>query len=113
MTKYICEVRKDSNDNELELVHPSHYTSASGKAGGIKFSDPKEFHAYFKKHCVSEEQLVKSAKGSVNSVFTFLFYVLLFLLIGTLIYQLCTKNGSTSSVVTGTALNQGFGKFSF
>jgi len=113
MSKYICDVRLDASNNKLQLAYPTNSVSASGIPGGVQFGDMNEFEAYVKQHCVSEQQLLNNSNKSMNGIFTFLFYTLLFLLIGTLIYKLFTKNQSSSPVVTGTELPQNFGKFSF
>ena len=106
--KYICEVKKDNINNELELVHAKHFhtDNSSITEGAIKFSDHNEMHRYFNRHCISEEKL----QNSSNSLFMFLFFLLLIIFLVTLICQMFNKSGSgVSSNVGKTA----FGRFSF
>jgi len=108
MSKYICEVNKDENNNELELVHAHKYNAIVSNNGGIKFPDKKTMNTYFKDRCVSVESLKKSNE---NNIFTFLFWILLFIFIITLLLQLFSKN--KSSISTGKANLTAFGKFNF
>lgn len=103
--KFICEVRKDSQNNELELVHTKHYNTVSSPENNvIKFSNSDEMEKYFNKHCISEDQL----QNSGNNLFMFLFYILLLVFIVTMICQL--TSGKPSPKLSPTSA---FGKFSF
>lgn len=103
--KYICEVQKDNNNNELKLVHPGkYYTKATSKEGVIQFKDNGDMYQYFNKNCISEEQLANSG----NNLFMFLFFLLLLIFLITLMCQMLNKGnpGSMSSAPTE------FGRFS-
>ena len=104
MSKYICEVNKDENNNELELVHADKYNGTTSLNGGIQFPNEKMMNKYFKDRCVS----IESLKSNGNNIFTFLFWILLFIFIITLMLQFFSKNQS-SFKPNLTA----FGRFSF
>ena len=114
MGKYICEVRKDDANHELELVHAKHFSLAgTSPPGAIKFKGPGDMYEYFNKHCKSEEALIKEAEAG-NNLFSFLFFTLLFIFICTIVWQMCNKGsagggGGGGGPVTNTA----FGRFSF
>ena len=96
--KYNCEVRRDWSNNELELVQSKLYETNDcdkGENGKIKFSDGGEMHKYFKDHCVSEDELKND-----NMVFVVLFWLLLLILLGMLVYNLAMGNSSRSSPLT-------------
>lgn len=106
--RFICEVKKDHKNHELELVNTNNYDtvqSSSGE-GSIKFSNHHEMNKYFNKHCISEDQL----QNSGNSLFMFLFFLLLLIFLVTLICQMFNKSGSS---VTSTVGKTAFGRFSF
>lgn len=101
--KYICEVKKDHKNNELELVHTDDYSTLdSTNKGAIKFSDHHEMHRYFNRHCISEDQL----QNDSNSLFMFLFFLLLLIFLVTIICQMFMKSGSINGKTS-------FGRFSF
>ena len=103
--KYICEVRRDYSNKELELVkHKDFHTVATGGLeGAIKFKNDHDFHKYFKKYCISEDELKSAESGS--SIFMFLFWMLLLIFIITLVFQSC--NNGSGQQVSSTA----FGRF--
>ena len=106
--RYICEVKRDHKHNELELVNTKHFKTLHSSAGegAIKFSDHHEMNRYFNRHCISEDQL----QNSGNSLFMFLFFLLLIIFLVTLICQMFNKSGpNVGSTVGKTA----FGRFSF
>jgi len=105
--RYICEVKKDNINNELELVNINNHLTIDdpAKPGAIKFLNEHEMHKYFNKHCISEDKLQNG-----NSLFMFLFFLLLIIFFVTLIYLMFNKSGSDfPSTVSKTA----FGRFSF
>ena len=104
--KYICEVKRDKNNNELELVNTNNYNtiSGSGAEGAIRFSDSDEMQRYFDRYCISEDDLPRG-----GGLFMFLFFLLLIIFLITLICQMFNKSGSGASNVSKTA----FGRFSF
>ena len=106
--KYICEVKKDHQNYELELVHTNHYRTIDGssKEGAIQFLNPHEMNRYFNKHCISEDQL----QNSGNSLFMFLFFLLLIIFLVTLVCQMFNKSGSGISSTVGKT---SYGRFSF
>ena len=108
--RYICEVKKDHENNELELVNTKNYhtinNNSSDSEGTIKFSDKHEMHRYFNKHCISEDQL----QNNGNSLFMFLFFILLLIFLVTLICQMFSKSRSGTNSTVGTT---SFGRFSF
>ena len=106
--RYICEVKKDNINNELELVNTKHFHTLPSSAGqgAIKFSDQHQMHKYFNTYCISEDQL----QNNGNSLFMFLFFLLLLIFLVTLICQMFNKSGySVGSTVGKTT----FGRFSF
>ena len=106
--RYICEVKRDHKNNELELVNTNNFETvqSSGAEGAIKFTSPHEMNRYFNKYCMSEDQL----QNSYNSLFMFLFFLLLLIFLVTLICQMFNKSGpGVASTVGKTA----FGRFSF
>jgi hypothetical protein len=109
MGRYICEVKRDHKNNELELVHANKY-NLSGSApqhGAIQFENHHELNKYFRNHCVSEDVLREEARATGN-IFTFLFWLLLLVFIITMVVQFC--NGKKA----GSSLSQtSFGRFSF
>jgi ATP-dependent Zn protease len=109
MSKYICEINRDESNNELELVHAHKYNAIISNNGGIKFPDKKSMNKYFKDRCVS----VESLKSNGNNIFTFLFWILLFIFIVTLLLQLFSKNDLSVPISTGKANLSAFGKFNF
>lgn len=108
MSKYICEVNKDVNNNELELVHVHKYNAIMSNNGGIKFPDQKTMNKYFKDRCVSVDNL-----KSNNNLFKYLFWILLFIFLVSLLIQLF--NGKDSSVPVSSIKSNltAFGRFSF
>lgn len=104
--RYICEVKRDHKHNELELVNTNnfHTVQSSAGEGAIKFSNPHEMHRYFNKHCISEDQLQN------NSLFMFLFFLLLLIFLVTLICQMFNKSGTG---VVSSVGKTSFGRFSF
>ena len=106
--RYICEVKKDHTNNELELVNTNNFNTVQSSAGegAIQFSDRHEMNRYFNRHCISEDQL----QNSGNSLFTFLFFLLLLIFIVTLICQMLNKPGSDFASTVGKT---SFGRFSF
>lgn len=106
--RYICEVKRDNKHNELELVNTNNFNTEQSSAGegAIKFSNPHEMNRYFNKYCRSEEQLQNDA----NSLFMFLFFVLLLIFLVTLVCQMFNKSGSG---ITSSVGKSSFGRFSF
>jgi len=106
--RYICEVKRDHKNNELELVNTNNFETvqSSGAEGAIKFSDSHEMHRYFNRHCISEDQL----QNNGNSLFMFLFFLLLLIFLVTLICQMFNKSGPS---VASTVGKTSFGRFSF
>lgn len=102
--KYICEVKKDNINHELELVNTNKYNTVQSSAdeGAIRFSNSSEMHRYFNNHCISEDQLG-------NNLFMFLFFILLLIFLITLICQMFNKSDFKSSGISNTS----FGRFSF
>lgn len=101
--KFICEVKKDGNDNKLKLVDANDYDYSSQKeAGAIKFSTKNQMNSYFNEKCVSVDEI----QNSSNNLFTFLFFLLLLIFIVTLVYQMM---GKSKNIGTATS----FGRFSF
>lgn len=101
--KYICEVKRDWANNEIELVNQPLYNTekcSAGEDGKIKFKDGGEMHKYFKHHCVSEDEL-----RNESSVYSFLFFILLLMIIVYIVIMLF-KNGKGSPKTS-------FGRFSF
>ena len=89
--KYICEVQKDHNNNELKLVHPGKYSTVSTSEDGvIKFQDNGDMYQYFNENCISEEQL----NNSGNNLFMFLFFLLLLIFLITLMCQMLNKGNT-------------------
>ena len=116
MGKYICEVRKDDTSNVLELVHAKHFSSGvspSPTPGAIQFKGHGDMYEYFNKYCVSEDVLRKEAEAG-NSLFSFLFFTLLFIFICTIVWQMCNKGSSGGTGGPGGPVtNTAFGRFSF
>ena len=110
MGRYICEVKKDNANTQLELIHAKSFaTSSTSEPGVIKFNGSGDMYEYFNKYCISEDSLREEvARG--NNLFQFLFFILLFIFIGTIIWKLYSKNGNSS---TATITNTSFGRFSF
>jgi len=108
--RYICEVKRDDINHELELVHTNKFNTkpihTSGAEGAIRFSSPHEMHKYFHKYCISEDQL----QNNENSLFMFLFFILLLIFLVTLICQMFNKSGSGVASSVGKT---SFGRFSF
>lgn len=112
MGRYICEVRRDHDNHELELVHANKY-ELSGSApehGAIRFKNKDEFNKYFRNNCVSEEALREQVQAGSN-IFTFLFWLLLLIFIITIIVQVCNGSGGGSAKLSVTPTR--FGRFSF
>ena len=108
MTRYICEVRSDPDNNELELVHTNKYlTESAPEQGAIRFKNSDEFNRYFKNHCISRADLKEAAREQ-GSIFTMLFWLLLLVFIITIIVQVCNGSKGVSSVAQTS-----FGRFSF
>jgi hypothetical protein len=103
--RYICEVKKDNINNELELVRANEYNTIKSSAdeGAIRFVNSSEMHKYFHDHCISEDKL------GGNNLFMFLFFILLLIFLITLICQIFNKSDIKSSGISNTA----FGRFSF
>ena len=103
--RYICEVKRDHKNNELELVNTNNFETAQGSCveGAIKFSTRNEMHRYFNRHCILEDQLQ-------NNLFMFLFFLLLLIFLVTLICQMFNKSGPG---VASTVGKTSFGRFSF
>ena len=108
MGKYICEVKRDDDQNEIELVHSTKYdlSSSSPEQGAIKFKTADELQRYFINHCISEDTLLQEAKQGSN-LFTFLFWILLLIFIITIVFQM--YNSGEKLKIPTTA----FGRFSF
>ena len=106
--RFICEVKKDHINDELELVNTKNYNTVQSSAGegAIKFSNHHEMNKYFNKHCISEDEL----QNSGNSLFMFLFFLLLLIFLVTLICQMFNK---PVSGVASTVGKTTFGRFSF
>ena len=103
--KYICEVKRDNNNNELELVNTNNFnTIPGGVEGSIRFKDNDEMHRYFNRYCISEKELQNSGGG----IFMFLFFLLLLICIINLLCKMM-KNGASTNVKPPSA----FGRFSF
>ena len=108
MGRYICEVKKDNANTQLELIHANNFSSdSSAEPGTIKFSSNSDMYEYFNKYCISEDAL-REEVGGANRLFQFLFYTLLFIFIGVIMWNLLGKNGNSS-----TPTNTSFGRFSF
>lgn len=93
--KYICEVKRDWATSELELVQHKLYDTKpcnSGEEGKIRFKDGAEMQKYFTDHCISEDELKND-----NMIFVILFWLLLFVLIGMLIFNLAKGNSNMST----------------
>ncbi len=105
MGRYLCEVVKDNNNNELDLVHHKKYDTQITNKGSIQFKDNDELDRYFRNHCISEEAIKKSE----NNLFTFLFWTLLIIFIITIVTQMC----SSKNVDSGALPNTTFGRFTF
>ena len=105
--RYICEVRRDYDNKELELVKHNdfHTVPTSGLEGAIRFQNDHDFHKYFKKYCISEDELRSAESGS--STFIVLFWILLLIFIITLVCQ--SFNNGSSEKISSTA----FGRFTF
>jgi len=100
--KFVCSVKKDSQDAELKLLYGKNYDYSSNiEAGTIKFSDKNQMNSYFNEHCVSYDELQQGQ----NNLFTFLFFLLLFIFLVTIVCQMMGK--SKKAAVTS------FGRFSF
>jgi hypothetical protein len=106
MGRFICEVKKNHHDKELQLIN-THHSVGTSEPGTIKFDNNRDMNKYFNKYCISEDVL-KQEVASTNNLFTFLFYILLFVFITTMIWQVCNKNGNSSKIS-----NTAFGRFSF
>jgi ATP-dependent Zn protease len=105
--RFICEIKKDNNNNELELVNTNNYnTLNTSTKGAIKFSDNDEMNRYFNKHCISENQL----QNDSNSLFMFLFFLLLIIFLVTIICQMFNKSSFDNAFTVGKT---SFGRFSF
>ncbi len=105
--KYICEVKKvnDGNDHQLKLIDAKDYDYASKtESGSITFSGKNQLNSYLNTNCVSVDKL-QQIQNSTNNLFTFLFFLLLFLFIVTIVCQMMGK--SKKAAVTS------FGRFSF
>lgn len=115
MGKYICEVKKDDYNNELELINSKNFSTVISQSspGTIKFKDYGDMYEYFNKYCISEDVLRKEAESG-NNLFSFLFFILLFIFIGTIVWQMC-NNGSIFGTggSPSTVTNAAFGRFSF
>lgn len=109
MSKYICEVNRDQSNNELELVHAHKYNAIISNNGGIKFPDEKTMNKYFKERCVS----IDSLKSNGNNMFTFLFWILLFIFIITLLIPIFNGKNSPVPISTEKLNLNSFGKFTF
>ena len=105
--RYICEVKKDNVNNELELVNTDNYHTIknSSDEGNIKFINHHEMNKYFNKHCISEHEL----RNDSNNLFMFLFFILLLIFMVTIICQMMNKSSNVSSTIANTS----FGRFSF
>lgn len=102
MGRYICEVKKDSDNNKLELVHANNYeTKNSTTPGSIKFKNHDEMKEYFHKHCIDEDKLQNSGNG-----FMYLFIILLFILFMVIIFQFFRGKSNTGNSQVS------FGRFS-
>ena len=106
--RYVCEVKKDHKNKELELVHAKHFHTLDSSAGegAIRFKNNHEMNKYFNEYCISEDEL----KNSGNSLFMFLFFLLLLIFMVTLICQMFNKSGTNMSSSFGQT---SFGRFSF
>ena len=117
MGRYICEVKKDNTNNELELVHADKFGTSSSSPGAIKFNSHGDMYEYFNKYCVSEDVLRKESEAG-NKLFSFLFFILLSIFICTIVWQMCNKGnnsgtGGTFGMSGDNLTNTAFGRFSF
>lgn len=117
MGRYICEVKKDNSNNELELVHADKFGTSSSSPGAIKFNSHGDMYEYFNKHCISEDVLKKESEAG-NKLFSILFFILLSIFIGTIVWQMCNKEstvgtGGTFGMSGDNLTNTAFGRFSF
>lgn len=115
MSRYICEVKKDDDNYELELVNSKNFSAGVSQSspGTIKFKGHGDMYEYFNKYCVSEDVLKKEAEAG-NSLFSFLFFILLVIFIGTVVWQMCNNGNKSGTGNTGGSLtNTAFGRFSF
>ena len=105
--KYICEVKRDNTNFELELVNTNNFNTvpSSTSEGGIQFSDRNEMQRYFDRYCISEDKL-----GNGGGIFVFLFFLLLLIFLVILINQMFNKSGPG---VASTVRKTSFGRFSF
>ena len=104
--KYICEVKRDFSNNQLQLVNHKNYNTvpcSQGEDGAINFTDGDEMRRYFDNNCIAEDSLRRG-----NGIFVFLFYLLLFILLMMLTFQLVKSSAKPTSVA-----NSAFGRFSF
>lgn len=112
MSRYFCNVNRDNDSNELELLYANKY-DLSGSApehGAIRFKNSDELNRYFVNHCISEEALIERAQAG-STIFTFLFWLLLLIFIITIIVQVC--NGSGGGSAKPAVSTTQFGRFSF
>lgn len=94
--KYICEVRKDNNNKELELIN------STGSA--IKFSTQEDMNTYFNNYCVSEERI----KNNVNNSYGFIFIIFFIIIIIAILFPMFNNgNGNSDNLLNN------FGRFSF
>ena len=105
--KYYCVVKKDKNDNELELVHASDYDTELSTPGSIKFSDKNQMNSYFNQNCISENDV----ENNGNNLFMILFFILLFILLIALLCQMFNGSNGAKNTVTQAATK--FGRFNF
>ena len=87
MAEYLCQVTKDSKNNELELYNTNEYSlSPSSELGAIRFSDSEELNNYFTTNCISvqklEETYIKKAITQVENKNKMISLIILLLLIG-------------------------------
>lgn len=92
MVKYICEVNKDSSNNELSLVNKSEY-GVKDNDPDITFSDSEELNKYLDNHCISESKLKKT-----NNSFNMFLFILIVVILGYSLFMLFRNN----NVPTGT-----------
>ena len=105
--RYICEVKRDHKNNEIELVRSNDFEyGSSASEGAIKFLNNHEMNRYFNRNCVSEDEL----QNNGNSLFMFLFFLLLLIFLVTLICQMFNKSGINVDSTVGKTT---FGRFSF
>lgn len=109
--KYICEVKRDWANNELELIQTKLYDTvdtAQGQNGTIKFSNAEEMKNYFKDHCIAYDDIKNN-----NQCFVVLFWILLFILIGMLLFQMMNNKDMFKTKTVTNSVTGAFGRFRY